>query len=192
MSVDELAEELADFWFSAVAGAGWDQRLHILNEIHAQLLLDLESKADYEAVSPLFVAAMIDRLGAPSVENGAQAKIYSSSAREHHREAAKAWRYRGDALEAQLAAGFVSEDRRRFPREFVDALSEIWVQGRAAPCRLVDLSLGGARVVVREPAPAPGTHVRLAVPHRGGCDAKVVFRNRLGIGVQFLEEPVAA
>jgi hypothetical protein len=192
MSVDELAEELADFWFSALAEANWEQRLQILNEIHAQLLADMETRAEFQAVSPRFVAALIERLGSPPVENASQAQIYAFSAHERHREAAKAWSYRSDARDAQLAAGFVQRDRRRHPRTFVDAMSEIWVHGRPAPCRLVDISLGGARVVVREPAPEPGTQVRLSVPDTGTRDAMVVFRNRMGVGVQFLEIPAAA
>lgn len=204
MEVDELAEELADFWFTAVEQADWQRRLHLLNEIHAQLLADLESKAEYHAVSPRFVAAIIERLGTPPVEHTAQAQIYASSAIERHREASAAWSPRRGALGgqrasgaqhvsgAQGASGFVRENKRRFPRQAVDAPSKIWVRGHAAPCRLVDLSPGGARVVVREPAPEPGTTVRLAVPETGVLDATVVFSSHIGIGVRFTEQPLAA
>ncbi len=192
MRTDELAEELADFWFSAVAATHWEGRLQLLNEIHAQLRADMETQSEYDVLSPRFVAALIDRLGVPPVENDAQAQIYASSANERHADAAKAWIRRADAVAAELAAGFVREDRRRFARRMVDAFSEIWVQGRPGPCRLVDISAGGARVVVREPAPSPGTQVRLAVPDLGVKDALVVFRNSVGIGVRFLDEPAAA
>ena len=192
MRVEELAEELADFWFSAVAEVDWERRLQLLNEIHAQLLADMESRAEFEAVSPRFVAALIERLGAPAVDNDSQAKIYAASNSERHREAARAWAYRAPPATGPLLEGFVREDRRRFPRHEVDALSEIWVQGRPAPCRLMDLSEGGARLVVREPAPRPGTPLRLAVPDAGVRDAMVVFQNTFGIGVKFVDQSAAA
>lgn len=192
MRVEELAEELADFWYTAVAEAGWNRRLQLLNEIHAQLRSDMETASEYAAVSPRFVAAVIDRLGAPPVDNEAQAKIYESSANEHHREAARLWTYRAQSSADPASEGFVREDRRRFPRRELDALSEVWLHGRPAPCRLVDLSEGGARLVVREPAPGPGTPLRLAVPDGGVRDATVVFRNTVGIGVQFVDQPAAA
>jgi hypothetical protein len=192
MRVDELAEELADFWYSAIADADWDRRLQLLNDIHAQLRSDIRTRTEYEEVSRRFIAGLIERLGAPPAENEAQAQIYASSGNQRHLEAARAWTRRADAVAGKLAAGFVREDRRRFPRHAVDALSEIWLHGHRAPCRLVDLSVGGARLVVREPAPGPGMPLRLAVPHAGIVDARVVFRNASGIGVQFLESPAAA
>ena len=186
MRVDELAEELADFWFSAIAEASWEQRLKILDDIHAQLRADIQSKAEYEAVSPGFVAAIIERLGAPPVENDAQGRIYAFSGKERHQDAARAWSYRADS-----ASAVPGRDRRRFPRQVVQAISEIWVQGRSLPCRLIDLSRGGARIVVREsPVPAPGAEVRLAVPDKGMRDAIVVFVNDLGIGLRFADEPL--
>jgi hypothetical protein len=188
MSVDELAEELADFWFSAIAEASWEQRLRILDDIHAQLRADIQSKGEYEAVSPGFVAAIIERLGAPPVENDAQARIYAFSGKERHQDAARAWAHRADS--ANAVSG---RDRRRFPRQMVHAISELWVQGRSIPCRLIDLSRGGARVVVREiRVPEPGAEVRLAIPDKGIRDAIVVFANDLDIGLRFAEEPLAA
>ncbi len=192
MRADELAAELVEFWFAALAVAGWERRLQILKGIRAQMLANVEIRAESDAVSPRFIAAIIERLDAPPVESAAQAQIYSSSSEARHQEAARAWSYRSDRMAAKLADGFVREERRRFPREYVDALSEIWVRGRAAPCLLLDLSDGGARVVVREPAPSPGTTVRLAVPDAGVRDATVVFRNSGGIGVQFRDQPTAA
>ena len=191
MRATELAEELADFWFSAIEGADWDGRLEILQEIDAQLLSDLEKRSDYETVWPEFVAAVIERLGAPPVTRAAQAKIYALSSKEYHRGAAGAWA--GRVVHAGHAvASVVAGDRRRYPRQPVDTISEIWVRDRVASCRLVDLSLGGARVVVDGVDPAPGTAVRLAVPSAGVRDATVVFRNRLGIGLEFSDQPAAA
>jgi hypothetical protein len=188
MKADELAEELAEFWFSAIDRASWDRRLEILQEIDAQLIGDLERRSDYEAVWPRFVAAVIDRLGAPAVTHHAQAKIYASSANPNHREAASAWTAQG--ANGQDGAG--SGDRRRFARQTIDGISEIWVRGHAASCRLVDLSPGGARVLVEDAAPVPGTQVRLAVPSSGVRSATVVFRNQMGIGLEFSDRPAAA
>lgn len=192
MDADKLAEELADFWFSAVAEAGWDGRVKILKEICAQLLADVETRAEYDAVAPLFVAALIERLGVPAVENGAQARIYATSALERHREAARAWSRSAavsQSLSDTLSAG---EERRRFPRRAVDAISEIWVRERRSPCQLVDLSLGGVRVMLWEPAPDPGTAVRLALPDAGLREATVVFRDDAVMGLRFAVQPAIA
>jgi len=189
MKAAELAEELAEFWFSAIARASWQGRLQVLQEIDAQLRADLETRSDYEEVWPRFVAAVIERLDTPPVTNEAQAEIYECSANHGHRDAAKAWMARPAVPERELAG--VAE-RRRYPRQKVDGFSEIWVMGRSASCRLVDLSLGGARVVVEGLDPEPGAPVRLAVPSSGVRDATVVFRNQLGIGLEFAGQPAAA
>lgn len=192
MRTDELAEELAEFWLSAMLRTHWHQRVQLLNAVHEQLRIDLETRAEYDALSPRFVAAVIERLGAPPVANPAQAQIYALSANEFHREAAGAWLPRGVAADARRTAGFVRENQRQFAREPVNTPTEIWVQGHAARCRLVDLSPRGARVVVPEPAPEPGTPVRLAVPETGILFATVVFRNSVGIGVRFANQLLAA
>lgn len=192
MDADKLAEELADFWFSAIAEAGWEERVRILKDICAQLLADMETRAEYEAVAPHFVAALIERLGVPAVENGAQAQIYATSALERHREASKAWSQSAaapDSLPDTLPAG---KERRRFPRRAVDAISEIWVRERRSPCQLMDLSLGGVRVMLWEPAPDPGTAVRLALPGEGVREATVAFRDDAVMGLRFAVQPATA
>lgn len=191
MRADELAEELADFWFSALADAGWEQRLEILREVDAQLLADLEEKSEHDAVFPRFVASVIERLGAAPVSVDAQAKIYASSAVEYHREAARLWSV-GGAANARQPPGGSAQERRCFRRQRVNFLSEIWMQGLAAPCRVIDLSTGGARVLAQGIAPEPGTKVHLAVPESGVREARVVFLSDAGIGLQFSEQLAAA
>ena len=188
---DERAEDLAHFWFSAIAVASWEGRLKLLKQIDAQLLADLEKAADYEAVAPRFVAAMIERLGCPPVESRAQAQIYVRSAFAHHRDAAQAWSQRaGTGALPETASG--GGDRRRFVRRDVDAISEVWVHERRSPCHLLDLSLGGARVTLWEPAPDPGTPVRLALPDEGVREATVAFRDGAVMGLRFVVQPAAA
>ena len=191
MRAAELAEELAEFWFSAIARAGWEARLRIFQEIDAQLLADLEKRSEYEEVWPRFVGAVIERLGVPPVTNEAQAKIYASSINDRHRDAAGAW----IAQEANASVGDADvqgRERRRFERQPIDGITELWFQGRSAPCRLVDLSPGGARVVPDGVEPIPGTPVRLALPNAGVRDATVVFRNTAGVGLEFADRPEAA
>jgi len=193
MSVEELAEELADFWLSALAETNWEGRLKLLGEIHSQLYADLESQSEYDALSPRFVAAIIERLGSPRVESDAQAEVYGSSFNPQHQEAAKAWRYRAAPGASQGADGPRPSDRRRFPRRVIDAPSQILVQGHAAMCRLVDLSRGGARVTVRASgvSPEPGMKVRLEVPESGLREAIVVFASGVGIGLKFADQSVS-
>ena len=191
MRVDELAEELADFWFPAIAGTGWEGRLRILKEIDSQLRSDIEARAEYEAVCPRFLAMLIERLGVPAVDNEAQAQIYSSSAYDHHRMAARIWSERTGSA-TPPSPGTLGQERRRFPRHPVDAVSEIWVEGQAQACRLTDLSRGGARVIIPELEPDPGTVVRVAVPEAGVLDATVVFCGKRGIGLRFSDQTAAA
>lgn len=192
MDADKLAEELADFWFSAIVEAGWEERVRILKEICAQLLADMETRAEYEAVAPRFVAALIERLGVPPVEHAAQAQIYATSALERHREASRAWSRSAAASDSPPHTLPASGERRRFARRAVDAISEIWVRERRSPCQLMDLSLGGARVMLWEPAPDPGTAVRLVLPDAGMREATVVFRDDAVMGLRFAVQPANA
>ncbi|MEA3639840.1 MAG: PilZ domain-containing protein [Lamprobacter sp.] len=184
----QLAEELAEFWFSALEPGNWEQRYNVLGKIHEQLRSDLATHAEYEGISPLFVEKVIERLGAPALEAEAQARIYALSANEMHREASRTWSLRHLSDEPTHAS-----DRRRFPRKMVNLLTDIWVQGFSFPCRLVDISLGGARVAVQEPealAPALGTEVRVIVPDKGIRNAIVVFVSEsLEMGLRFLDQP---
>ncbi|MFP4075715.1 MAG: PilZ domain-containing protein [Halochromatium sp.] len=187
--IEPLVEELAEFWISALEQGNWEQRLQVLNKIHDQLRADLATKAEFDMVSPRFVSAIIERLGAPPVEAEAQAKIYAYSLNEVHRDAATAWSLRSRAPEVADHS-----DRRRFPRKVVNMLSEIWIQGFTAPCRLIDISLGGARVALQQiEAPEPGTEVRVVVPGKGICEAIVVFvNNSLEAGLRFSHQPEPA
>lgn len=184
----KLAEELADFWFSALEHGNWEQRLHVLGKIHEQLHADLATEAEYCRISPMFVSMVIERLGAPALESEAQAKIYALSENEVHRDASRAWSLQHFSDEPEHAS-----DRRRFPRKMVNLLTDIWIQGFTFPCRLVDISLGGARVAVQEHdalAPMPGSEVRVIVPDKGICNAIIVFVNdSLEMGLRFLEQP---
>ncbi len=187
---NKLAEELADFWFSALEPGNWEQRLHVLGKIYEQLRADLATDAEYEAVSPLFVAMVIERLGAPPLEAEAQAKMYALSANEVHRDASRAWSLQHLSDEPEHGS-----DRRRFPRKVVNLLTDLWIQGFTFPCRLVDISLGGARVAVQEHealAPVTGAQVRVIVPDEGIRNAIIVFVNdSLEMGLRFLDQPHA-
>ena len=185
---DQHAEDLANLWFSAIAVASWEGRLKILKQIDAQLLADLEKVSDYEAIAPRFVAAVIERLGCPSVESRVQAQIFSRSAFARHREAARLW-LQSAASGALPDAVSGDQDRRRFARREVDAISEVWMQERRSPCHLLDLSLGGARVSLWESAPDPGTPVRLALPDEGLREATVAFRDGAVMGLCFVVQP---
>jgi hypothetical protein len=191
MKPEELAEDLANFWFSAIAVASWEGRLKILEQIDAKLHADLENRSDYEAVAPRFVAAVIERLGFPSVESRAQAQIFARSAHERHRDAATLW-LQSIATDTPPDTAPGGRERRRFARKAVDAITEVWVHERRSPCHLLDLSLGGVRVTLWEPAPDPGTPVRLALPDEGLRDATVVFRNGAVMGLRFAEQPATA
>ncbi len=178
---------------SALAATDWDGRLKILGEIHAQLRADLESQAEYDVLSPRFVAAIIERLGSPPVDNDAQAEVYGYSIIERHQDAARAWRFRAGDVSGLHNKASGQRDRRRFPRRALDVPSQILIHGHAAMCRLIDLSRGGARVAVSESEtpPEPGMTVRLKVPENGLREGIVVFASSVGIGVRFADQPAS-
>ncbi|WP_018866602.1 MULTISPECIES: PilZ domain-containing protein [unclassified Thioalkalivibrio] len=185
MSHEKLALELADFWFPAIADQPWEERLRILDEVHGQLYQDLETVGEYEQVSASFVAALIDRLGSPPITHPAQAQIYASSSEERHWGAAMAWQF-GEGQDAGATTP-MPEERRRWPREIVNRLTEMWVQGRPARCRLVDISRYGARVMPLryQPRLPPGTPIRVMVAEGSVRDGVVVFSSPRGVGLQF-------
>ncbi|ABI55503.1 PilZ domain-containing protein [Alkalilimnicola ehrlichii MLHE-1] len=186
MNVEELAEELADFWASALVERDWAGRLELMNRIHEQLYKDLEDERTFRQVSLHFVAAAIHRLGDPPVTSDAQAEIYAQSADEAHCQAARLWWKHGrGGNEAGEAAG---EERRRYQRRVVDEPSLVWIGEHTVACRLVDLSAGGARVTAFATDLGVGTQVRVAMPDGEVQPAKVVHANACSAGLRF--EPV--
>lgn len=192
MNHEELARELAEFWLPALVDRDWKGRLEVLDEIHAQLYQDLPTLEEYDSVASRFVAAVIERLGAPPVHDDAQAQIYATSSDEEHWGAAFAWQY-GQPSEpaAPSQPGPTARERRRWPRQWVDKLTEAWVQGEAIRCRLIDLSRGGARIATfgSVTPPAPGTAIHVAVPEDRIREAIVVFSSRGNAGLRFAGAP---
>lgn len=193
MSVDDLAEQLADFWFPAIASAGWHKRLSILAEVHSQLRSDIGSRSEQEAlaVCQRFLAALIERLGVPAVESDVQAWIYGSSASDEHRAAARIWADRTGCV-VPSSPGTLREERRCFPRYPIHAMCNIWIGERARACRLLNLSRAGARVQISDLELDPGAVVCLEVPTAGIKEARVVFRGSEGTGLSFLSRVPAA
>ena len=186
MSVDELAEELTDFWWSAIRPAEWDRRMQILGEIHLQLQADLASHAEVDALWGRFVATVIERLGFPPVEGVSQARIYVRSGDVRHRSAAAAWHLRRPESDRTPGSSGRGE-RRRSSRHLVDAPAEVWIGERRVDARLVDISRGGARIVVPadEPRLGAGALVRVALPPAAARAAVVVFSGVDGAGCRW-------
>jgi len=184
MNAEELAEELADFWASALKERDWSGRLELMNRIHEQLYKDMEDEGTYRRVSPLFVAAAIGRLGAPRVVSDAQAEIYAQSGDPDHRAAARLWSQFGRAGRAG-SAGPAPSERRQAPRRLVDEPSLVWIGEHTIACRLVDLSADGARVAAFGPGLQAGLRVKLAMPDGEVRWAEVVHANNASAGLRF-------
>jgi hypothetical protein len=90
-AIGRLANELLDRWEPALRGATWVRRLMLLGAVHEQLQEDIEDMETYCAVSPVFIAGLIDRFGADKVTSLEQAHIYSNSGSEAHRQLACQW-----------------------------------------------------------------------------------------------------
>jgi hypothetical protein len=89
--MQQLANELLDRWAPALQGKDWAKRLVLLGQIHEQLQEDIKDLETYCAVSPLFLAGLIDRLGVSEVDSVEQAHIYANSGSEAHRQLAGVW-----------------------------------------------------------------------------------------------------
>ncbi|MFP4147094.1 MAG: PilZ domain-containing protein, partial [Halorhodospira sp.] len=86
MKAPELAEELADFWLPVLAERSWEERAGMLDQILGQLAEDTLDLKLYRQLVPLFLAAIIDRLGVDEpVTTRTQARIYAQSAAPKHR-----------------------------------------------------------------------------------------------------------
>jgi len=88
---DGLATELLERWLNYLLPKSWPDRLHMLSEMHEQLLEDIGDFELYCRVSPLFIERLIERAGTPEVTCVEQAHIYANSGNPDHRTAAGLW-----------------------------------------------------------------------------------------------------
>jgi hypothetical protein len=86
-----LVAELVERWSPALTPKSWDERLESLNEIHDYLVEEFATFAEFGEVFPLFIGALIEKLGNGPVTSRAQAHIYANSQSEKHRHAAGDW-----------------------------------------------------------------------------------------------------
>lgn len=75
-------------------------------------------------------------------------------------------------------------DRRAFPRFSVDLPAHLSVNGRSAPCRLVDVSAGGALIRTKRQV-AVGDLVSVDLPHCGPTIGTVVRLTPSHVAVSF-------
>ena len=75
-------------------------------------------------------------------------------------------------------------DRRAFPRYTVDLPAHLSVNGRSAPCRLVDVSAGGALLRTHRKV-AVGDLISVDLPHCGPTVGTVVRLTSSHVAVSF-------
>lgn len=195
MQRDNLVVELVDRWVVRMAPLPWAERLHLLADIHEQLLEDLADLKRYAELSPHFIAGLIDRLGRPPCCCEEQAHIYANSADQAHRAASGEWFANARANKpapagaASALSRKASIDRRRAPRIIVDRPATLMASGRPMDCRLVDISTSGAGVELQE-ALRVGSRIEIELPHRGKAAGNVVRAEPPCFGLAFLT-PIA-
>lgn len=89
--VERLVAELTRRWLPEFEDKSWPERLHLLNEMHEQLLEDLGDIDLYCAVSPAFIRRLIETLEDGPINSVEQAHIYANSEAQEHRRAAGEW-----------------------------------------------------------------------------------------------------
>ena len=169
-----LIAELVDRWVPMMQPRSWPGRLALLAEIHEQLLDDIGGFDVFAAVSPGFIAGLIDRLGGGPVACEEQGHIYANSGSERHRQLAGEWFNRSRGTRAVPCQPSPSHERRATPRRRVDLPTSIVADGRRIDCRLIDISNAGALVETASLTPDIGATLDLDVPNHGVATAAVV------------------
>ena len=172
--VGSLIAELVDRWAPIMKQRSWAGRLSLLTEIHEQLKDDLGTFDVFAAVSPTFIAGLIDRLGGGPVTCEEQGHIYANSGANRHRQLAGEWFNRSRGTRAVPCQPAPSRERRSMPRRLVDLPASVFAGGRRVECRLVDISDAGALVELATLTPDLGTRLDLDVPNYGVATAAVV------------------
>jgi len=75
-------------------------------------------------------------------------------------------------------------DRRAYPRISVDLPAHLSINGRSAPCRLIDVSAGGALIRTNRKV-AVGDRVSVDLPHCGPTIGTVVRLTPSHVAVSF-------
>jgi len=77
-------------------------------------------------------------------------------------------------------------ERRRYKREQVDLAGRQFepTENREAPCKIVDISLGGARVL-SDVVPSPGALVVIYIDGFGRFEGSIARTEQNGFGIQF-------
>jgi hypothetical protein len=77
-----------------------------------------------------------------------------------------------------------NEERRRYPRYAVDLPATVTIGGKRVPCRLANVSSGGA-LITGLPTVKVGSKVELDMPGTGTVSATVVRLTETHIGLMF-------
>ncbi|MCC7016011.1 MAG: PilZ domain-containing protein [Rhodospirillales bacterium] len=88
----------------------------------------------------------------------------------------------------------MSPDNRRHDRQRVSLAGILKAEGppgTAFPCRIEDLSVGGARVALQAASAHVPTHVFLEIEKFGAYEAEVVWTKLPVLGLKFRDPPEA-
>lgn len=166
MNRHSLVVELVERWEDRIRQRPWPERVRLFQDIHDKLYEDLASREIVEEVFSALVASIVDHLGEQAVTCQEQASVFAASANPHHRALAASWRSgKSEALR--------EEDRRRAHRVPVNVPAQLNLENNWVPCRIVDLSTGGALIDTTVML-AVGRELQLALPDQGVARATVV------------------
>ena len=87
----ELAIELAEMWVKQLLDKNWNERLHLIADLHEYMHDSIRDFADFCEIFPETVAEIVYRLNGPEVACVEQAHLYASSRDPAHRDAAGSW-----------------------------------------------------------------------------------------------------
>lgn len=192
LSVAQVVNDLLRFWLPSFKKMDWTERLGLLEQIDIQLGRDFAEGAAYRRISHLFTAEILRKIPVGTIQSREQAYFMLNSADDGHREAARVWfilnRIRVDEQESrESVTSFGTVEHRATPRHTVK-LPGILALGEASRhARLVDISVGGARLEITEAMPA-GSRVVLELPMLGRVAALVVWAATGVAGLSFSTE----
>jgi len=87
---------------------------------------------------------------------------------------------------AQIHVGIKTGERRQTVRKRVLWTAQLGANARQLDCTILDVSLGGARIRVREEVPSRGP-IAIACDRFGTFHAEVIWEKNLVAGLRFLE-----
>lgn len=193
MERETFVETVVAAWLLAFLKRGWRERRAMLDRIAEEIRVTWRGADSADALAESVTARLIDRLHTAAVTCPEQAHVYLRSGDEGHRNAGTVWLVLNDPasamfLDTPIAHSLIGGNKRAAIRHELNIAGALAANDHLSDARLVDVSQGGAKVMIDNPPPM-GTRVYLDIPFLGRVIARVVWVVASFIGLSFVQSP---